>query len=383
MFSGPGVDPYREDAFPARSSGLAGKWHLGNSYEAQKGFDSWEVIARGGTNYMLPEYIRKEKNVIEERYVTDIITDDALRFLEDNQDGSFYLSVHYTAPHDPWLKEDQPEDIWKLYDDCSFSYIPDLPRHPWQEARRTQPYTEARRREYSQGYYTCVTAMDRNIGRIMDFLKEKGLEENTMVIFLADIGFNIGHHGIWGKGNATFPLNMYESSVKVPCIIWGAGVQKGAVNRALISRYDIFPTILDTADAVTPELEAYMAALPGTSMRPVLSGEKEQIRDEVVVYEEYGPVRMIRDNRYKLVYRMPYGPHELYDLEPDPGEEHNCFEDTSYKAIRSELFSRLETWFKFYTTETYDGRKYPVRGDGQMERLEKYGTETTVFKSFS
>ena len=90
--------------------GLAGKWHLGNSYESQKGFSFWEVIARGGTNYMLPEYIRNGKPVIEERYVTDIITDDALRFLEDNKEKPFYLSIHYTAPHDPWLKEDQPRE---------------------------------------------------------------------------------------------------------------------------------------------------------------------------------------------------------------------------------------------------------------------------------
>lgn len=362
--------------------GLAGKWHLGNSYEAQKGFSFWEVIARGGTNYMLPEYIRDGKAVIEERYLTDTITDDALRFLEENHEKPFYLSVHYTAPHDPWLKEDQPEDIWKLYDGCDFSYIPDLPRHPWQEAMRTQPKNEEERREYIQGYYTCVTAMDRNIGRIMEYLKTHGLAENTLVIFLADNGFNIGHHGIWGKGNATFPLNMYESSVKVPCIIWGTGVKPGQVNRALLSQYDLFPTILDVAGAVTPEVQSYMDTLPGTSMKQILSGKKDRIRDEVVVYEEYGPVRMIRDDRYKLIYRMPYGPHELYDLEQDPEEMVNHFSDPQYREIKIRLFQSLEQWFESYTDERYDGRKYPVRGDGQMDSLEKYGTKETVFKSF-
>ena len=362
--------------------GLAGKWHLGNSYESQKGFSFWEVIARGGTNYMLPEYIRNGKPVIEERYVTDIITDDALRFLEDNKEKPFYLSIHYTAPHDPWLKEDQPREIWDLYNDCEFSHIPNPPRHPWQEARRTQPDNEKQRREYIQGYYTCVTAMDRNIGRIMDYLKANNLDKDTMVIFLADNGFNKGHHGVWGKGNATFPLNMYESSVKVPCIIWGAGIRGGKVNRALVSQYDLFPTILDVTDTVNPQVEQYMESLPGTSMKPILRGEKEKIREEVVVYEEYGPVRMIRSHRYKLVYRTPYGPHELFDLEKDPDEEQNCFDDPEYRNIKADLFRRLEKWFEAYTLEKYDGRKFPVRGDGQMERLEKYGTETTVFKSF-
>ena len=77
-------------------------------------------------------------------------------------------------------------------------------------------------------------------------------------------------------------------------------------------------------------------------MKPILRGEKEKIREEVVVYEEY----------------------------------------PEYRNIKADLFRRLEKWFEAYTLEKYDGRKFPVRGDGQMERLEKYGTETTVFKSF-
>lgn len=362
--------------------GLAGKWHLGNSYEAQKGFSYWEVIARGGTNYMLPEYIRDGKVVIEDRYVTDIITDDALKFLDENKDKPFYLSIHYTAPHDPWEKEDQPEDIWNLYNDCDFSYIPNLPKHPWQEARRTQPNNEQERRDYIQGYYSCVTGMDRNIGRIMDYLKSNQLDENTIVIFLADNGFNIGHHGIWGKGNATFPLNMYETSVKVPCIIWGKDVVKNKVNKALVSQYDIFPTIIDLAGCSSKELDCYMKSLPGTSMKAILSGEKEVIRDTVVVYEEYGPVRMIRNERYKLIYRTPYGPHELFDLQEDPEETKNLFNLDEYLDIKVSMFQQLEKWFDKYTLEKYDGRKYPVRGDGQMEQLEKYGTDVTVFKSF-
>lgn len=362
--------------------GLAGKWHLGNSYEKQKGFDFWEVIARGGTNYMLPEYIRDGKLKMEEEYVTDLITEDALHFLRQKKDGPFYLSVHYTAPHDPWEREDQPEDIWKEYDDCDFSYIPNLPKHPWQAEKRTQPHNEEERRQYIQGYYTCVTAMDRNIGKIMQCLKENQLDENTVVIFLADNGFNLGHHGVWGKGNGTFPMNMYESSVKVPCIIWGAGVKEHTVNEALVSQYDLFPTILELADIEDEKTRKYMETLPGKSLTPILSGEKEKIREEVVVYEEYGPVRMIRNDRFKLVYRTPYGPHELYDLQSDPNEEQNLIASPKHREIRNHLFRQLEKWFEEYTDERYDGRKFPVMGDGQMERLEEFGTDKTVFKSF-
>lgn len=361
--------------------GLTGKWHLGNSYEAQKGCSFWEVIARGGTNYMMAEYIRDGKVVLEEQYVTDTITDDALRFLDENKDQPFYLSVHYTAPHSPWEEADQPKEIWEEYDDCDFSYIPDVPAHPWQAKRHLSPSSSEERRTFIQGFYTCVTSMDRNIGRIMDYLKEHHLDENTIVIFLSDNGFNLGHHGIWGKGNGTFPLNMYESSVKVPCIIWGRGVRPGYVSRGLFSQYDLFPTILDLAD-ICYAGQAYMESLPGSSMRPVLSGEKETIRDEVVVYEEYGPVRMIRDERFKLIYRTPYGPHELYDLLEDPEETNNLISAQEMRGTLTALYRKMEQWFEKYTVEVYDGRKYPVDGSGQMERLERYGDETVVFKGF-
>lgn len=361
--------------------GLAGKWHLGNSYQAQKGFSFWEVIARGGTNYKLAEYIRDGKVTLEETYVTDTITDDALRFLEENKDKPFYLSVHYTAPHSPWEEEDQPREIWDEYNDCEFSHIPDVPAHPWQSKRHLSPKDPAQRRSYIQGFYTCVTSMDRNIGRIMDFLKDNHLEEDTIVMFLSDNGFNLGHHGIWGKGNGTFPLNMYESSVKVPCILWGGGIKKGGVSQALFSQYDLFPTILDLA-GIDFMGEAYMESLPGTSMVPVLRGEKESVRDEVVVYEEYGPVRMIREERFKLIYRTPYGPHELYDLREDPEETINLVSQPEFREKTMELYRKLDQWFQKYTAEGCDGRRYPVDGSGQMERLEAYGSAEVVFKGF-
>ena len=365
--------------------GLAGKWHLGDSAHPQKGFEFWEVIARGGTNYMLPEYIRHGRIKLEHEYVTDLITEDALSFIEEKskKDVPFYLSVHYTAPHDPWEKQDQPEDIWNLYNECPFDSIPDEERHPWQAAFRTCPRNDEERKYYAQGYYTCITAMDKNIGRILELLKEKNLIDNTIIIFSSDNGFNLGHHGIWGKGNGTFPLNMYESSVKVPFIIYGKGqVLQGKLCRTLVSQYDIFPTLLELAGCSAAEIQDYMEQLPGRSFAGLLDGSKNAIRDEVVIYDEYGPVRMIRDERYKLVYRTPYGPHELYDLENDPQELSNLIDIPEYRNRKIEMYGRLKDWFERYTDERYDGTLYPVDGEGQMNRLEKYGTDSVVFRSF-
>lgn len=363
--------------------GLAGKWHLGDSANPQKGFEFWEVIARGGTNYMLPEMVRDGKMTLENRYVTDLITDDALRFIDAQDEDPFYLGIHYTAPHDPWKKEDQPKEIWDLYEDCEFQSVPVTERHPWQKAARTQPHSEQERKDLVRGYYTCITAMDRNIKRVLDKLEETGQMENTIILFSSDNGFNMGHHGTWGKGNATFPLNVFETSVKVPMIVYGPGIAKGKVIPAPASQYDLFPTILDLTGCMDEAAAAYMKTLPGSSMKAILTGKEDGSDKDVVIYDEYGPVRMIRDRRYKFVYRAVYGPHELYDLENDPDEEQNLIDDPAYRDLRNQLFVRLREWFDQFGCGPYDATRFPVDGDGQMNRLEDFGTDKTVFKNFT
>lgn len=364
--------------------GLAGKWHLGAARAPHKGFDFWEPLVKGGTNYSQGLFFQDGKPVIREGYVTDLITEDALRFISQNDgDQPFFISVNYNAPHDPWIREDQPEELLKLYEDCSFSSYPNEPDHPDQVAKRTRPQNEEQLREFRQIYYACITGMDRGVGRIVEQLESEGKLDDTIVIFTADNGMNMGHHGIWGKGNGTFPVNMYETSVKVPCIVYGKRfVKKNGDCKALISHYDLFPTILEAAGVKAEEREAYTRELPGTSILPVLEGGREEVREDVVVYDEYGPSRMVRTRDYKLIYRTPFGPHELYDLKKDPDERQNQIGNPEYQGIKKELYRKLSGWFENYSDPKYDGRQYPVDGDGQMERLENYGTVRTVFRSF-
>ena len=102
-------------------------------------------------------------------------------------------------------------------------------------------------------------------------------------------------------------------------------------------------------------------------------------RRDVVVCDEYGPVRMIRSGDWKLIYQYPYGPHYLFDLADDPEETCNRIDDQSCKEIIQALFRRMESWFRRYSCSQYDGRQFPVDGEGQMERLENYGSDKTVF----
>lgn len=363
--------------------GLAGKWHLGDSYHPQKGFSYWQAVARGGTAYTLPDCIQDGKPVLVEQYVTDWITDRALDFLDQRKDEAapFYLSVHYTAPHDPWEKEDQPADIWALYENCPFDSVPRCAPHPDQVPMIRHP-RDPRDRDYLvHGYYTCITAMDRAIGRLLARLEENGQRENTLIFFTGDNGLNLGHHGIWGKGNGTFPMNMFESSVRVPFLACGPGVLPGQVYTGLYSHYDVFPTLLELAGCTPPATDG-AARLPGRSFAAALRSGQESTTGPVVVYDEYGPVRMIRAGRYKLVYRMPYGPHELYDLDTDPQEVYNRIQDPALQEVKYQLGKQLLRWFQDHSLPEFDGSRYPVDGRGQMARLADFSTGNTVFRNF-
>lgn len=281
---------------------------------------------------------------IENRYLTDLITEDALAFIDKNakEEEPFYLSVHYTAPHDPWGREQHPTDIFDSYNNCPFNSVPVEPIHPWQIATAPRGEGEARKK-ILQGYYTAVTAMDRGIGEVLNKLEEMGISENTLVFFTSDNGMNMGHHGIWGKGNGTFPQNMFDTSVKVPAIVSHPGhIPANQVNDDLLSHYDFMPTLLDYLGIKEKTTG------PGRSFASLFKGESLKQRENVVVYDEYGPVRMIRTKEWKYIHRYPYGPHELYHLAVDPEERGNLINNENYCVMQESLKGRLDEWFVQY-----------------------------------
>ena len=359
--------------------GISGKWHLGDSHHPQKSFDFWEVHAGGGGPYYDAPMVRNGELYRESRYVTDAITDNALTFLDgrDGSSGPFYLSVHYTAPHSPWTREHHPAELYEdYYENCAFESTPVEEPHPWQVNSAPVGDDMEKRRGILSGYFAAVTAMDRNVGRILDRLEELGLRENTLVIFTSDNGMNMGHHGIYGKGNGTFPQNMYDTSVKVPTLITMPGcVQEGVVNEDLLSHYDIFPTLLDFVGVS----KSAPQGLPGSSFAGLLRGDGVSARDSVVVYDEYGPVRMIRDREWKYVHRYPYGPHELYDLAKDPGECEDLVDSESCRATAEKMKGQLDGWFARYVDPMLDGTREPVTGKGQIGLAGPAGKGTRSF----
>ena len=287
--------------------GLSGKWHLGSHAVPQKSMSHWYCHQLGCANYYDPPMVRDGKEGTEKGYGTDLITDDALAFIEENagKDKPFCLNRNYTAPHLPWTKENHPEKYRKLYENCKFESCPQGPYHPDAMAKYERRFIP----EFLVGYFAAITAMDANIGRVLGRLEELGIADDTVVIFMSDNGHNCGHHGIWGKGNGTMSINMYDTSIKVPAIISYPGhIAENVVCDEMLSQYDILPTMLDCLGIpLEPD-----ANLPGHSFAGLLRGDPDYKPNETVyIYDEYGLVRMIRTKEWKYVHRYPKGPHEL------------------------------------------------------------------------
>ena len=369
---------------------LSGKWHVGAADQPQAGFDDgWFTCAIGGADYYHAVVLEDGREVMKNgEYITDVITDRAIDFLDRfDKERPFCLAVHYSAPHSPWAKECHPKKYIDMYDGCPFDSVPHDPPHPWVKdvdmpfsEWKKKPHPGVRyihanyapiretweeyRNESLRGYYAAVTAMDAGVGRLLDRLDELGLSESTLVVFTSDNGSNMGHHGIFGKGNGTYPMNMYATSVKVPGLFRCPGtVPAGKVAECSVSHYDLFPTLLEAAGVpctATPDM-------PGKSFAPVLFGEEDGLPGgDAFVCDEYGATRMICDGRYKLVRRWPDGPDEFYDLEKDPGEYSNATDRKEYSDVIEELDKRLRAWFDRYSNPAFDGRFENVTGKGQI-----------------
>jgi len=317
--------------------GLSGKWHMGDDDRAQAGFSYWATVPGGGGPYRDAVFMKNGERVPTEGFKTDRVGDYALEFLDSRRgkDDPFYLLVPFYAPHTPYNY--QPEQYRRPYEGSDFPCFPRTPEHPWQNrGLRSHHGNTASMHAYS----ALITGLDHNVGRVVRHLDEMGIRENTLVVFTADQGWNAGQHGVWGKGNGTWPFNMYEESVHVP-MIWNhpGRIRGGQSPDGMVSSYDYFPTILDYLGISA----ARDRKRPGRSYSRLLSGSAP--RWENRLYFEYSFVRAVRTANLKYIERTREWPSELFDLEADPGETKNLLEDPSYQKRRDALRSDLKRFF--------------------------------------
>jgi arylsulfatase A-like enzyme len=265
------------------------------------------------------------------------LADAAIGLLQRRPQEPFFLHVNFTAPHDPLLI---PPGYENRYDPARMPLPANfLPEHPFDhgnlhgrdEELFAWPRTPAEVRRELAAYYAVISHMDEQIGRLLDVLAATDQDANTLVIFTSDQGLAIGSHGLRGK------QNMYEHTVGVPLVMRGPGILRGARRSAQCYLRDLYPTVLELAGIPIPE------NVQARSLVPVLRGQAEEVYPEISGY--FGDMqRMVRTDRWKLVWYPQIRRCQLFDLPADPYELHDLAGDPAHAAIMAELQAKLAAW---------------------------------------
>jgi arylsulfatase A-like enzyme len=213
---------------------------------------------------------------------------------------------------------------------------------------------------YLQDYLACIASVDKSVGAVLDFLKENGLDKNTIVIYASDQGFYLGEHGWFDK------RWMFEESYRTPLLVqWPGLTAPGSVNNDMVSNIDLAETFLDMAGVEIP------ADMQGRSMVPVLKGKTpaDWRKEHYYHYYEYPGSHMVKRHygisteRYKLIhFYYDIDEWELFDLAADPGEMKNVYDDPTYSSVKADLHNRLENIMVQYNDSEENARSFlPVK----------------------
>ena len=327
-----------------------GKWHLGNDDQPQAGFDYWfsgvgDYPAEHGGDHRF-SLNGTLQTMPGQR--TKVITDKAICFLQRRDvTAPYFMHIGYFGTHNPW--RGHPERLVAGYRGNDFDGLLNQDSYPFgkQNLESTMP-TRQNPREALAQYFAAVSHIDEAIGRLIDELEALHLREQTLIIFTSDHGLCCGHHGLWGKGNATLPLNMLEESIRVPMIFnHPARLYSQQRRSEFVDHLDLFQTIADYA-AIGDRLVADRN-YPGRSFLPLLDNSAPLQNWRRVQFGEYGNLRMIRTGRYKLVRRYDDdAPCELFDLRDDPTEMRNLVDDADHQTIVNHLTQQLDHYFECY-----------------------------------
>jgi arylsulfatase A-like enzyme len=363
---------------------LIGKWHLVTD---PTGFDHWEILPGQGAYYN-PATIRNGQRVKHEGYVTDLITDFSLDWLKKRDPSKpFLLMAQHKAPHREWepalrhLGHDrdrsypEPDTLFDDYSgrgkaeaaqDMSIARtmtqrdlklvtpgaLTPAQKKDWDAyyEPRNQAFKKAapqgadlvrwKYQRYLHDYTACLKAVDEGVGRLLDHLKEAGLDQDTVVVYSSDQGFYLGEHGWFDK------RWVFEESLRTPLLVrWPGVTRPGSVNGDLVSNLDFAQTLLEAAGIEAP------AEMQGRSLVPILKGSTPSDWRKSFYYHYYeypGPhdVRKhyaVVTDRYKLVrfYEPDVDAWELFDREKDPKELLNVHGKPEYAEARKALEAEL------------------------------------------
>ncbi len=335
------------------------KWLRQEHFDA-KGIDPVALFNADESAYdsNIKQFIQGSFFRTKEEHETGWTTERAIDFLEHDWDGEkpFFFYTSYFGPHQPYGAPD-PYNDFVSPDEILLpeSYYTDFKKGcPIFEEKNRALYNHIRRdmteqdvKEVIASYLGQVHMIDESIGELIRYLKEKGLYDNTFIIFSSDHGDHLGEHGLFFKGE------MYDSCAKVPLIIKPAGAPSGRRRSEVVNTIDLFQTVLDAAQIdwkPRPGREAEYTE--SRSLMPLLSGDASQWDNET--YSIIGDKRdsalcMVRRDACKLI-RLAHGPkdavYEMYDLEKDPDEHTDVYERPEYRKVRDCLQKKLDAWFQ-------------------------------------
>ena len=338
---------------------LSGKWHLSNDHLPQAGFEYWFTyshhypIEHGGPHI----YSDQGDFITLTGYKTQILTDRAISFLrERNPKQPFFLLLSNTASHAPWNRH--PERLVDQYRHQTFESISDDVAYPFGKQNLESTFdTRLQPQEAQAQYYAAASQIDEATGRVMDELEANGLRESTLLIFTSDHGLNCGQHGMWGKGNATFPYNMVDESIRIPLIFNQPGyLYQGQRRNEYVDHCDVFQTLVDYAGLELPERgENYY---PGLSFLPILNNSGSLEGGDWRNYQicEYGDLRMLRTETHKLILRYhEEGANELFDIKKDSRETVNIYNEKEMQPLVESLTLKMNNFFARYEDPVKSG----------------------------
>ena len=305
-------------------TGGVGKWAMGgvgtSGFPLKNGFDFWmgyldqgeahnyypTHLWRNGQRYPLAGNVLSDhpaaRGRVASRKVTwshPVMTEQAFGFIRENREQPFLLHVHWTIPH-------ANNEGGRVHGDGM--EVPDY-----------GPYEDRDWKNTSKGQAAMVTWMDRDVGRLVDLLRELKIDRRTLVVFTSDNGPHSegGHkHEVFDANGPLrgFKRDLYEGGIRVPTIAWWPGVvEPGTTCSEPLAFWDFLPTACELAGVKTPE------GLDGFSFVNALSGKPQRSHD--YLYWKYGKKEAVRSGQWKLIRTSPGKPVELYDLKADPGEQ--------------------------------------------------------------
>ena len=367
--------------------GLVGKLHLASSFQRieprvddgyrffkwshaprddwKEGHDYAEWVRQKGS--VLKELVKDVNGIPAELHQTTWGTDRSIDFIQENREGPWFLSVNVYDPHPPFNPPKEYRDMFdpksmpdplfretdliqqKILEPIDFQskvcrpealdiWDPILPRTPTADSVRGDDPSPGERDAWTlkAAYYAMIKLIDDQFGRLVQFLENTNQLENTVIIYSTDHGESLGDHGLIEKG-----CRFYEGLVHVPLVIsWPGMVKEGLQSEALVELMDITPTLMEILGIPQPD---YMQ---GMSLWPILSGKKSATSHKPMVRSEFFDAlnqpfhtraTMLRDERYKLVVYHGIGLGELYDLEQDPGEFNNLWDETGSSEIKNNM----------------------------------------------